>query len=105
MYGFILPQLHPVTQLPVMPTVPILILCAVAVYAWGHFDGHADCLRRAEPWESRRRVERERTAAQTMFPAKDYAGHQPSGWVPKRYRALFRLRAAGRGYRVSGKGR
>lgn len=59
-------------------------------------------------WDARkaRRQARNRTihTARGGFPLRDYSDHEPGEWVPRREWALFRLRAAGRGYRVSGRG-
>lgn len=58
-------------------------------------------------WDARKARRQARNRAVNMqrsgFPLKDYQNHQPGEWVPRRYRALFRLRCAGRGYRVSGR--
>lgn len=90
--------------LAILLTTVIACIDPVGTYLWRLYQRY-----RQARWDARkaRRQARNRAihTARGGFPLKDYQDHQPGEWVPKREWALFRLRAAGRGYRVSGKGR
>jgi hypothetical protein len=108
MINYITPQLAPTPP----PFWQIVLLAVVLTALVVCLDTAPACLNRLYQryrqgrWDARkaRRQSMNRAihTARGGFPVRDYQDHQPGEWVPRREWALFRLRCAGRGVRVSG---
>lgn len=83
----------------VLGTLVVLAIDPVGIRLWRAYQRYAQ--RRWDANKARRQARNQRINMQrSAFPLRDYQDHAPGEWVPKRYWALFRLRAAGRGVRV-----